>query len=834
MNTPRLQSVRLLAIALLSVVGAAQAGQGLLGEYYSDIRFAGPAVNRVDSTVDFDFNATPGSLPAGMTINGGVIQDTISIRWTGEVLSTTAGVYNFECASDDGSRLWVNGVLLVNTNWRDQGETGVGGNITLAANTRYSIRMEGYQGNGGVSFRLRWTPPAGTKVIIPAANLFPASQTQIGGGSLQMTTATSPANVNLTLEGDRDWALWGDAGAVTPNIKSGGGNLINDFARQGVAGDAVTTSVGTTTFSWTNGTPTATNAGTQAGVIQAGPAGAGFEITLPANTTNQMVRIYLRVNSGNVAIEAKLSDFSTPIATTSLSTGDQVLTIRFKAASANQMLTVRAITGTGSPILNAVTLIDQPPVALPGTFNTVEDTPFGFDLDQGPNPLASDPEGNALTFPAGGATAQGGTVAINTTTGVATYTPPLNFAGTDTFSYIVSANGKTSAAALLTFIVAPVNDGPPVLVNDAGSTPDGTPLIIAVLANDTVIDAPLTVTIASQPAHGTAVVNANNTITYTPTVGYVGPDSFLYRVTDADGQQATATVNIAVTAIPPTITSVLSVSAIQGLLFTYKITATGTLPITYTAAPLPSGLTLVGDTIQGFIQAGSYAVTLSATNSAASDIRTLVINAIVQTPNADTDGDGFPDELEIAVGSSPVDPNSTPFTVLRNGVGAIPPGIPPPGTIAVAKPFFVSNLGIKLDFRSATLTRDAVSFKGTLPVPSTFSSSIQAVAASVGGVTVSGVLDTRGSYTSANKRVKVKIGKTRTSLAGANAPISVSTRGVFAGAFTDEGYSNVNASKAQSKVVLFVIAGTEYFTATVNTDYSAVAGQKGSAKSSKR
>ena len=37
-----------------------------------------------------------------------------------------------------------------------------------------------------------------------------------------------------------------------------------------------------------------------------------------------------------------------------------------------------------------------------------------------------------------------------------------------------------------------------------------------------------TVAIVTPPAHGTAVVNANGTITYTPTAGYLGPDTFLY------------------------------------------------------------------------------------------------------------------------------------------------------------------------------------------------------------------------------------------------------------------------------------------------------------------
>ena len=69
------------------------------------------------------------------------------------------------------------------------------------------------------------------------------------------------------------------------------------------------------------------------------------------------------------------------------------------------------------------------------------------------------------------------------------------------------------------------------------------------LANDSDPDSdPLTVTGATDPAHGAAVVNANNTITYTPTTGYSGPDSFTYTISDGRGGTASATVSITVSA----------------------------------------------------------------------------------------------------------------------------------------------------------------------------------------------------------------------------------------------------------------------------------------------
>ena len=55
------------------------------------------------------------------------------------------------------------------------------------------------------------------------------------------------------------------------------------------------------------------------------------------------------------------------------------------------------------------------------------------------------------------------------------------------------------------------------------------------------------------PLHGTAVLNANGTITYTPSANYNGPDSISYTVTSGDvSETATITVNVAAVNDAPT------------------------------------------------------------------------------------------------------------------------------------------------------------------------------------------------------------------------------------------------------------------------------------------
>ncbi|MFL6195457.1 MAG: Ig-like domain-containing protein, partial [Thermoanaerobaculia bacterium] len=72
---------------------------------------------------------------------------------------------------------------------------------------------------------------------------------------------------------------------------------------------------------------------------------------------------------------------------------------------------------------------------------------------------------------------------------------------------------------------------------------------VNVLANDTDADNDfLSVSIATQPSHGTVVVNPDRTIKYTPAANYNGPDTFNYRASDGNAT-ATAVVTITVTPV---------------------------------------------------------------------------------------------------------------------------------------------------------------------------------------------------------------------------------------------------------------------------------------------
>ena len=132
-----------------------------------------------------------------------------------------------------------------------------------------------------------------------------------------------------------------------------------------------------------------------------------------------------------------------------------------------------------------------------------------------------------------------------------TYTPTVDYATQDSFTYQAS-NGLLSNIATVTIAII-IPDGPPVAIDDAYElSADETFIIPAsgVLEND-VNPRPgvMTAKLVNKPAHGSLTLNANGGFTYQPHAGYVGQDSFTYR---ADNGQLSniATVSLKIAGAP--------------------------------------------------------------------------------------------------------------------------------------------------------------------------------------------------------------------------------------------------------------------------------------------
>ncbi|RKH66256.1 kelch repeat-containing protein [Corallococcus llansteffanensis] len=166
------------------------------------------------------------------------------------------------------------------------------------------------------------------------------------------------------------------------------------------------------------------------------------------------------------------------------------------------------------------------------------------------------------------------------------------------------------------------NQTPTAINQDVAAGLD-TPLAVTLTATDPDVGQVLTWTVVRQPLHGTLSGTPPN-LTYTPAPGYVGADSFDFRVRDCVQDSNLGTVNITVTAgPPPTLTCPADVTAEatgpDGAVVTYDPAVPGQVgtPVSYSVpsgSRFPLGATTVTATTAGGVPAScSFVVTVRDT-----------------------------------------------------------------------------------------------------------------------------------------------------------------------------------------------------------------------------
>jgi hypothetical protein len=135
---------------------------GLSADYYNNIDFTALTLTRIDAIVNFDWGL---GAPAA-----GIGADTFSVRWSGYVVPLYTQTYTFYTQSDDGVRLWVNGVQIIN-NWTDHPSTENSGTIALTAGVYYPVQMDFYENGGDAVARLSWSSASQAKQVIPQSRL---------------------------------------------------------------------------------------------------------------------------------------------------------------------------------------------------------------------------------------------------------------------------------------------------------------------------------------------------------------------------------------------------------------------------------------------------------------------------------------------------------------------------------------------------------------------------------------------------------------------------------------------------------------------------------------
>jgi hypothetical protein len=308
-----------------------------------------------------------------------------------------------------------------------------------------------------------------------------------------------------------------------------------------------------------------------------------------------------------------------------------IVTIRFTTASAN-----------------------TPPVASNGTLATSEDTSASNAL------VASDIDGNPLTYRIVTNGSKGTATITNASTGAYSYVPQPNANGTDTFTFVANDGTADSNTATVNVTIAPVND-PPVANNDTATTSVNTPVTIGVIANDSDPDGDaLTIVSLTQGAHGAVVIDQSQVV-YTPAADYVGPDTFTYKAQDSSGltsAAATVTVNVTGPNQPPvaqgqavttaedaTRAMMLTGTDAEGQPLTFSIVAppthgvlSGTAPnVTYTPATDYNGTDSFTFRVNDGV-ADSAPATVSITITALNDAPVASDGAVSTTKGTPADG----------------------------------------------------------------------------------------------------------------------------------------------------------------------------------------------------
>ena len=199
---------------------------------------------------------------------------------------------------------------------------------------------------------------------------------------------------------------------------------------------------------------------------------------------------------------------------------------------------------------------------------------------------ATDADGDTISYRLSGAPTG---ASINSATGAFSFTPTESQGpGVYTFS-VIASDGIATDTESVSVTVGEVNS-PPVGAADSDIAVAGTLRSVAapgVLSNDTDSDVPkntLTAQLETGPAHGTLSLNANGSFSYLADAGYVGADSFTYRVSDGVVVSSPVTVTMTVQATADStalsLTSSTSVPVYGGSAkLTARLTASGAVPL---------------------------------------------------------------------------------------------------------------------------------------------------------------------------------------------------------------------------------------------------------------
>jgi Protein of unknown function (DUF1592)/Protein of unknown function (DUF1588)/PA14 domain/Cytochrome C oxidase, cbb3-type, subunit III len=160
---------------------------------------------QIDATIDFDFGTKPPEK--------GSHTERFSINWSGSVLVSDTGEYEFRITSPNGVRLYVNAPeggseknALIDI-WVSSAMTRTASSpIFLLGGRSYPLKLEFFKyKDKTASLRLEWRPPGGAWSVVPRANLSPKSSSPVSVISVSLPPDDSSIGYERGASVSREW-----------------------------------------------------------------------------------------------------------------------------------------------------------------------------------------------------------------------------------------------------------------------------------------------------------------------------------------------------------------------------------------------------------------------------------------------------------------------------------------------------------------------------------------------------------------------------------------------------------------------------------------------------
>ena len=169
---------------------------GLAAEFFDNKNLEGKAIlTRVDKTLNFNWG---NDAPFADFRN-----ENYSARWTTILKPVKTGNYIIDVSSDDGSRLFINGKLVVD-DWSDHAIEVHSYKIKLEAGKSYLLKYEFYQNGGDAVAKLGWRPPNEDLINEAVALAKKSDVTIVFAGTSQFFESEGFDRKDLNLPNDQD------------------------------------------------------------------------------------------------------------------------------------------------------------------------------------------------------------------------------------------------------------------------------------------------------------------------------------------------------------------------------------------------------------------------------------------------------------------------------------------------------------------------------------------------------------------------------------------------------------------------------------------------------